>query len=167
VLEACEILESEIDTGDTGVRKIQKIRASLVAEEQVAVPEPKRWLRPWAPLLAGLLVTCVASTGQRSLEVTATAYNSVARQTSGQPNLTAWGDRFEPGTQAIAVSRDLIELGLTHGVEVEIEGLPGKYVVRDKMAKRWSRRIDIYMGDDVQRALRWGWRKVTIHWPGD
>ncbi len=171
MLEACEILKPETDTGDTGVRKIQKTRAggalALAAEEQMAVPEPKRWLQLWAPLLAGLLVTCVASAGERSLEVTATAYNSVAGQTSAQPDLTAWGDRLEPGMKAIAVSRDLIELGLTHGVEVGIEGLPGKYVVRDKMAKRWSRKIDIYMGEDVQRALRWGRRKVTIHWPSD
>jgi len=171
VLEACEILKPETDTGDTEVRKIQKTRAggapTLAAEEQMAVPEPKRWLQLWAPLLAGLLVTCVASAGERSLEVTATAYNSVAGQTSAQPDLTAWGDRLEPGMKAIAVSRDLIELGLTHGVEVGIEGLPGKYVVRDKMAKRWSRKIDIYMGEDIQRALRWGRRKVTIHWPSD
>lgn len=167
MLEACEILELETDTADTGVRKIQEIQADLVAEEQMAVPEPKRWLRPWVPLLAGLLVTCMASPGERSLEVTATAYNSLAGQTSEQPHLTAWGDRLEPGMKAIAVSRDLIELGLTHGAEVGIEGLPGKYVVRDKMAKRWSRKIDIYMGEDVQRALRWGRRKVTIHWPGD
>ena len=109
----------------------------------------------------------MASAGERSLEVTATAYNSVAGQTSGQPDVTAWGDRLEPGMKAIAVSRDLIELGLTHGVEVGIEGLPGRYVVRDKMAKRWSRKIDIYMGEDVQRALRWGRRKVTIHWSRD
>jgi 3D (Asp-Asp-Asp) domain-containing protein len=30
--------------------------------------------------------------------------------------------------------------------------------------KRWSHKIDIYMGEDVRRALRWGRRKVTIHW---
>ena len=133
----------------------------------MGVPGQKRRLRTWACLLTGLLVSCVTPTGERSLEVTATAYNSVRGQTSGQPNLTAWGDWLEPGMKAIAVSRDLIELGLTHGVEVEIEGLPGKYVVRDKMAKRWSRKIDIYMGQDVQRALRWGRRRVTIHWSGD
>ena len=146
---------------------MQETRAVLAAEEQMGIPERKRWLRPCPPLLAGLLVTCVASACERSLEVTATAYNSVARQTSEQPNLTAWGDRLEPGMKVIAVSRDLIELGLSHGVEVGIEGLPGKYVVRDKMAKRWSRRIDIYMDEDLERARRWGRRKVRIHWSGD
>ena len=66
--------------------------------------------------------------------------------------------------RSIAVSRDLIALGLTHGVEVEISGLPGVYVVRDKMAKRWSRKIDIYMGEDVKAARRWGRRRVEIRW---
>jgi len=139
----------------------------FAAEEPMAVQERRRWLRPWAPLLAGLLITGVSSAGEHSLEVTATAYNSLSGQTKGKPNLTAWGDQLEPGMKAIAVSRDLIELGLTHGVEVEIEGLSDKYVVRDKMAKRWRQKIDIYMGEDIERAHRWGRRKVTIHWSSD
>ena len=147
---------------------MRKLRAGsapvFAAEEQMGIPERRRWLRAWAPVLTGLLVAGVASAGERSLLVTATAYNSLAGQTSEQPSLTAWGDRLEPGMKAIAVSRDLVELGLTHGVEVEIQGLPGRYVVRDKMARRWSRRIDIYMGKDTRRARRWGRRKVKIHW---
>ena len=103
----------------------------------------------------------------QSLDVTATAYNSVPEQTNGQPRLTAWGDRLEPGMRVIAVSRDLIELGLEHGVAVEIDGLPHHYIVRDKMARRWKRKIDIYMGDDVSAARRWGKRRVTIRWRED
>ena len=99
-----------------------------------------------------------------SLDVTATAYNSVQEQTNEQPRITAWGDHLEPGMKAIAVSRDLIALGLEHGVTVEIEGLPHHYVVRDKMSKRGKRKIDIYMGEDVQAARRWGKRRVTIRW---
>ncbi len=100
----------------------------------------------------------------RELEVTATAYNSVVGQTNDDPTLTAWGDRLRPGMKSIAVSRDLIELGLTHGVEVKIAGLEGRYVVRDKMAKRWRRKIDIYMGEDVPAARKWGRQTVTIRW---
>jgi 3D (Asp-Asp-Asp) domain-containing protein len=70
--------------------------------------------------------------------------------------------------KAIAVSRDLIEMGLTHGVEIEIAGLPGRYIVRDKMAKRWTKTIDIYMGEDIEAARSWGVQKVTIRWkPSD
>ncbi len=99
-----------------------------------------------------------------TLEVTATAYNSLQGQGSGDPTLAAWGDRLEPGMKAIAVSRDLLELGLTHGTEVEIDGVPGRWTVRDKMAKRWTRRIDLYMGIDRGAALRWGRRSVNIRW---
>ena len=115
-------------------------------------------------LLLGTVVCAHADGGSRSLEVRASAYNSLPQQTDGDPTLTAWGDRLVPGMKAIAVSRDLLELGLSHGVEVEIDGLPGRYVVRDKMAKRWTGKIDIYMGEDVGAARRWGVRTVTIRW---
>ena len=70
-----------------------------------------------------------------------------------------------PGMRAIAVSRDLVRRGLTHGTRVKIEGLPGVYVVRDKMASRWRKKIDIYMGKDVQAAREWGIQKnVEISW---
>ena len=58
-------------------------------------------------------------------------------------------------------------LGLGHGTEVRIDGLPGLYVVRDKMARRWRKKIDIYMGNDVGAARRWGRRQVTIRWEAD
>jgi 3D (Asp-Asp-Asp) domain-containing protein len=101
---------------------------------------------------------------ENSLEVTATAFNSVRSQTRGDPTLTAWGVRLEPGMKVIAVSRDLIREGLTNGVEVKIEGLPGTYAVADKLNRRFVRRIDIYMGEDVEAALEWGRRTVTIYW---
>ena len=122
-------------------------------------------------ILAATLATALSASAdsieKRSLEVTATAYNSVPSQTDGDPNITAWGDRLEPGMNVIAVSRDLIELGLSHGAEVTIDGLPGLWVVRDKMAKHWKRKIDIYMGDDVSAARKWGRRRVTIRWSDD
>lgn len=99
-----------------------------------------------------------------ALEVTATAYNSLPGQGLGDPTVTAWGDELVPGEKAVAVSRDLIPLGLTHGVSVEIEGLTGSYIVKDKLHKRWSRRIDIYMGVDEEQARQWGKRRVTIRW---
>ena len=49
---------------------------------------------------------------------------------------------------------------------MRIEGLPGEYVVLDKMNKRWSRTIDVYMGDDVAAAREFGRRDVTIRWNG-
>ncbi len=99
----------------------------------------------------------------RSLEVTASAYTSTADETDSTPSLAAWGDTLKPGMRAIAVSRDLIAMGLTHGVMVSIKGLDGKYSVLDKMNKRWKKKIDIYMGLDKTAAKEWGKRIVTIY----
>ncbi|EIJ35370.1 3D domain-containing protein [Thiothrix nivea] len=100
-----------------------------------------------------------------SLKVTATAYNSLSRQTDSTPNIAAWGDKLNPGMKAIAVSKDLLkQYGLSRGSKVKIKGLEGEYVVLDKMHPRWRKKIDIYMGKDRRKALRWGKRTVTIHW---
>lgn len=113
-----------------------------------------------------LLLGACATLGPETLtrQVVASAYNSLPGQTSGDPNLGAWGDRLVPGMKAIAVSRDLLELGLVRGTRVRIEGLPGEYVVLDKMGARWKDHIDLYMGEDVRAARQWGRRVVRIHW---
>ena len=96
--------------------------------------------------------------------MTATAFTSSRSETDSTPNITAWGDRLKPGMKCIAVSRDLIKLGLKHNTKVKIEGLDGEYIVLDKMNKRWKKKIDIYMGKDRKKALEWGKKKVTIQW---
>ncbi|MBT8291366.1 MAG: 3D domain-containing protein [Muriicola sp.] len=99
-----------------------------------------------------------------SMEVTATAYNSLASQTNALANVAAWGDTLSPGMKCIAVSRDLLKKGLTYNTPVKIEGFEGVYLVKDKMNKRWENRIDIYMGNDVEKAREWGRKKVTIQY---
>ena len=111
-----------------------------------------------------LLYSCGSGESKHILKVTATAYNSLPDQTQGDPAITAWGDKLVPGMKVIAVSRDLIPMGLTHGVKVRIGSLSGTYTVMDKLHKRWTRRIDIYMGNDVKAAKEWGKREVTIRW---
>jgi len=108
----------------------------------------------------------VPSEQEHSLIVTAAAYNSLSGQTDARPKLGAWGDTIAPGVKAIAISPDLGSLGLRRGTKVRIEGLPGEYVVLDKMPAQWQRHIDIYMGDDVKAARSWGRRKVKIWWTG-
>lgn len=110
-----------------------------------------------AMVLASTAVAQDKSAQWQQMQVEASAYNSLAAQTTAStPALAAWGDTLKPGMRAIAVSRDLIEKGLTHGTKVKIEGLPGVYVVRDKMGARWRNKIDIYMGRDVTAAREWG-----------
>jgi len=115
-------------------------------------------------LAAGAAVVVATYDRERSMEVTATAYNSVEWQTDDRPNHTAFGHILEPGMRAIAVSRDLLALGMDPGTVVHIDGLPGAYVVRDTMARRWQKRIDIYMGEDIEAARDWGVREVTVRW---
>ena len=104
------------------------------------------------------------SQAENSLEVTSSAYTSSPGETDSTPSLAAWGDTLKPGMKSIAVSRDLIKMGLGHNATVTIDGLSGKYVVLDKMNKRWTKKIDIYMGLDKKAAKEWGKKKVVIHW---
>lgn len=126
------------------------------------------WLRRSSVSIA-LLLACSgqgAASEEREALVMATAYNSVPNQTAGDPTEGAWGDRLWPGMRAIAISRDLEKMGLKRGVEVEIDGLAGRYKVLDRMARRWRKKIDIFMGEDIAAARTWGKRKVTIRWSG-
>ncbi len=103
--------------------------------------------------------------GKHRLRVTATAYTSHGSQTDRTPFLAAWNNHIRPGMKIIAVSRDLLyRYGLRNGSRVRIAGLPGTYRVRDKMNKRFKKRIDIYMGLNRRRALRWGRRSVILYW---
>ena len=98
------------------------------------------------------------------MSVTASAYNSTVAQTDDNPNEGAWGDLITPGMQVVAVSPDLLDAGLARGTELQIEGLPGTWTVLDRTASRHRQRIDIYMGTDVDAAIKWGVKKVTIRW---
>ncbi len=98
----------------------------------------------------------------KTVEVMATAYNSLAYQNQGNPKITAWGDTLKPGMNVIAISRDLMKDGLKYNTPVMIDGLSGIFFVKDKMHHRWRNKIDIYMGEDVQKAKNWGRKKIII-----
>lgn len=121
-------------------------------------------MKPLAVFVGAFVLATAVGASERELVVTATAYNSVESQTNENPTRAAWGDELYPGLKAIAVSRDLLPLGLTRGARVQIEGLEGEYVVLDKMNKRWQRKIDVYMGLDVQAARQFGRKTVQIRW---
>lgn len=131
-----------------------------------------RWLAGCI-FLSGLFILSSCSTiqkprqgKQQTMLVTATAFNSLPKQGQGNPNVGAWGDRITPGMNAVAVSADLISLGLTRGASVRIDGLQKEYIVLDRMPAKWKKRIDIYMGNDVKAARAWGKREVKIYWKG-
>ncbi|WP_027184743.1 3D domain-containing protein [Desulfovibrio inopinatus] len=115
-----------------------------------------------ALILVGLVLP--ANADVNAMVVKSTAYTSHGSQTHGDPFKAAWGDRLKPGMKAIAVSSDLIPLGLKRRTKVTIDGLEGEFLVLDKMSRRWKRKIDIYFGTDLKAARKWGRRKVTIRW---
>lgn len=100
-----------------------------------------------------------------SLQVDATAYTChIQRKRHDKYPIGAWGDILKPDTKSVAVSNDLISMGLTRGTKITIEGLEGEYIVIDKMHSKWKKKIDIYMGADYRKAIFWGHKRVTIHW---
>ena len=118
----------------------------------------------WFMMFVVIISTVGCDEKTKSLEVTASAYTSNVAETDSNPSIAAWGDTIRPGMKVIAVSRDLIKMGLSRGVKVSIEGLEGEYTVLDKMNKRWTKKIDIYMGADTKAANEWGKQKVSIYW---
>ncbi len=101
----------------------------------------------------------------KSMKVSVSAYNSVPWQTDSLHAIAAWGDTLKPGMKCVAVSRDLVRMGLRYNMPIRIEGLQGMFLVKDKMHPRWHRKIDIYMGVDIKRARTWGRKKLTIRYP--
>ena len=126
-----------------------------------------------AAMLAAIMLSGVAEAAAKknvehhSLLVTATAYNSRVEQTTDHPYVGAWGDRLDrapEGVRVVAVSPDLVAQGLKRGRHLRIRGFKGRFVVLDKTPSQWQSRIDIYMGEDVAGARRFGKKKVTISW---
>lgn len=102
----------------------------------------------------------------RSLQVLATAYNSVEDQTDDTPWLAAWQNQLRPGQRVVAVSRSLERrYNITDGTVIFIEGLDGVWRVRDRMSSKWKDdRIDIWMEEDVEKARAFGARRLRIEW---
>jgi len=100
------------------------------------------------------------------LNVTATAYNSLPAQTDNTPDIGAWGDKLGSKLQTIAVSRDLLKRGLKRNTVVELHsaGLKGFFLVKDKMHRRWKNRIDIFMGKNKKKAIKWGKKRIKLTW---
>ena len=87
--------------------------------------------------------------------VTVTAYHHCP----GSKGITASGERVKTGM--IAVSRDLERnLNLDFGDQVLLHGY-GIFAVKDRMAPRWSKKVDVYL-DSQEKALRFGVRRYVV-----
>ncbi|WP_423822292.1 hypothetical protein V5738_18390 [Salinisphaera sp. SPP-AMP-43] len=100
----------------------------------------------------------------RRLTVRASSYTLAPDETRPEGDqIGAFGDKLSPEDNVIAVSRDLLRAGLSHGTRVRIEGLDGTYTVLDKMHRRWKNKIDILFAKR-RRALKWGVQTVEIRY---
>ncbi len=169
----------------------KKIRDSNATKTSIAKKQPKKEIKPKKDELVSFIENwdkgkksiyvkqakpkkivqkpkvykVVKPNSKKSLNVVATAYTSHRNQTDSTPFIAAWGNRIGPGMRIIAVSRDLIHKhGLKYGTKVRISGLPEVYTVQDKMNERFRNKIDIYMGLDKRKAIRWGRRYVKLSW---
>ena len=113
--------------------------------------------------MMNLLTTLLAS-----VYVTATIYHAVPSQTDSTPFVTASNSRINPenpqGHRWIAVSRDLEELGFTFGTKVcvyDAGTLSGEWTVQDRMNKRWTKRIDFLVNEDITGG-KWTNIKIEI-----
>ena len=87
--------------------------------------------------------------------VTVTAYHHCP----GSKGITASGERVKSGI--IAVSRDLERnLSLDFGNRVLLHGY-GVFDVQDRMAPRWSKKVDLYL-DTQQKARDFGVRRYVV-----
>ena len=95
----------------------------------------------------------------QAFDVTVTTYNPTEQQTDSTPNITADGTKIKPclatNYRYVALSRDLLARWggpFDYGDYVVIEGTDGGkwdgiYQVRDTMAAKWVKRVDILTTD--------------------
>jgi 3D (Asp-Asp-Asp) domain-containing protein len=100
------------------------------------------------------------------VSVVGTIYHAVPGQTDNTPNITATGfviDVDDPlKHRIIAVSRDLEKIGFTMGTYVCVENagtMNGVWVIRDRMNKRWKKRIDFLVPISIELGK---WNNVDI-----
>ncbi len=150
---------------DLKLKKIDKAIAGfadIIVQNRHSVSDAKIQFQA-ATVLAGLQRKNSHYTLKKhTLEVTSTAYSSHVNQTDSTPWIAAWGDRLKDGMKIIAVSNDLLKMGLRRGSRVRIHGIEGSFTVLDKMNRRWKKRIDIYTGGDLQAARAWGMQSHKI-----
>lgn len=94
--------------------------------------------------------------------VTSTAYTRSKDETDDTPDIAAWGYRYtdKDHWKSVALSRDLLALGLSDGDTIWINGEPKR--VSDKMARRWRQKVDLLVPTKHIALNVWGKRKVSF-----
>lgn len=105
----------------------------------------------------------------KTILVTATIYHATSSQTDSTPDTTATNFKIDMTNPAshriIAVSRDLEALGFKMNKLVEISNagdMNGIWVIRDRMNKRWIKRID-FLVDETMKGGKWTNVKIKLY----
>lgn len=114
-----------------------------------------------------IILFCVSTINAQTEFVTATVYNAVPEQCNADVQHTAFMFKLDLKNpykhRIIAVSRDLLK-DFPNKSKVMVSGA-GKYngiwTVRDKMNKRYSKRID-FLVDKKVKLGKWSNVKITI-----
>lgn len=103
------------------------------------------------------------------LRVTATIYHATIKQTDSTPDRTATNFKINMNNpeihRIIAVSRDLEALGFTMNKTVVVSNagdMNGLWVIRDRMNKRWTNRID-FLVDKTLKGGKWNNVKIKLY----
>jgi len=101
--------------------------------------------------------------------VTATIYHATPSQTDSTPDRTATNFKINMNNpeihRIIAVSRDLEAKGFKMNTVVVISNagdMNGLWVIRDRMNKRWTNRID-FLVDETLTGGKWTNVKIKLY----
>lgn len=103
------------------------------------------------------------------LRVTATIYHATIKQTDSTPDRTATNFKINMNNpeshRIIAVSRDLEAKGFKMNSIVVVSNagdMDGLWVIRDRMNKRWTNRID-FLVDETLKGGKWNNVKIKLY----
>ena len=103
------------------------------------------------------------------LTVTATIYHATPSQTDSTPDRTATNFKINMNNpeihRIIAVSRDLETKGFKMNTVVVVSNagkMNGLWVIRDRMNKRWTNRID-FLVDETMKGGKWTNVKIKLY----
>ena len=117
-------------------------------------------------ILSTLLMSTISTS---DLTVTATIYHATIKQTDSTPDRTATNFKINMNNpeshRIIAVSRDLETKGFKMNSVVVISNagdMNGLWVIRDRMNKRWTNRID-FLVDETLKGGKWNNVKIKLY----
>ena len=136
----------------TGENNIQNVPERATDEDETEVLEINTLVKDNEGNPVGLIQ-------EEKITRIVTAYNSVPWQTDDTPCIGAFGDDLcvlhKVGDLSCAAD-------LEYGTKLWIPPFQNWCTVRDRMARKFKDRVDLFMGDDIEGAKKFGKQKLTL-----